>query len=254
MNKTSTTRAPGTFILISCLILSGVTMESRGAGEAKTGKGEWATTEKPKHSPYRVKNVNTTDIPAAILLGCKTMQGVFNADDNNVPFFGSSVRPEAYFSFSGCHSEAHVPGRHLNALLNAEDAVGAKLDEKAVENHRRAAFLSYSGAVPLPLNRETIGGRLVNFCPHNLREGFHALYALAKYRNDAKARDLAQRSIATIHELWKPESGWNVEKIRKLGLNYQECQGFIHGEARMIGPLVKYYRATGYGPIIRASP
>ena len=26
----------------------------------------------------------------------------------------------AFFSFNGWHSEAHVPGRHLNALLNAE--------------------------------------------------------------------------------------------------------------------------------------
>jgi hypothetical protein len=205
----------------------------------------------PMTPQRRLKDVNTTDLRSAIELGCKTMQNVFNADDQQVPFFGSHVYPgEPSFSFSGWHSEAHVPGRHLNALLNAEDAAGIQLDPAAVENHRRAAFLSYSGVVPLPLNRNAIGGPLVNFCPHNLREGFHALYALVKYRNDAKARDLAERSIQTVMELWKPDTGWDVEKIKSLGLNYQECQGFVHGEGRMMGPLVKYYRATGYGPAL----
>lgn len=199
----------------------------------------------------KVAQVNTTDIAAAIRLGCRTMQRVFNADDDQVPFFGSTLRPHAALHFSAHHSESHVPGRHLNALLNAEDAVGIDLDEGAVENHRRAALLSYSGPVPLPLNREHPGDPPVNFCPHNLREGFHALYALARYRDDRQAAELFERSIAAICDLWSPEGGWAVERLRGLGLQYQECQGFLHGEARMLGPLVKHYRATGSGSALR---
>ena len=76
----------------------------------------------------QLKDVNTTDISSAIRLGCRTMQSVFNADDRNIPFFSSSVRPHAELRFSSAHSESHVPGRHLNALLNAEDAEeGAQL-------------------------------------------------------------------------------------------------------------------------------
>ena len=178
------------------------------------------------------------------------MQSVLNADDDGVPFFGSRVRPEAVLSFSAHHSESHVPGRHLNALLNAEDAIGAEIDEEAVEAHRRAAFLSYSGAAPMPLNRDGIGGELVNFCPHNLREGFHALYALVKYRQDEEARALAEGSIAAIVDLWSPDEGWDLPALLELGLKYQECQGFVHGEARMMGPLVKLYQCTGYGPAL----
>ena len=70
------------------------------------------------------------------------MQSVFNADDGLVPFFGTTVRPDVAFSFSSHSSDAHVPGRHLNAMLNAEDAAGIELDEIAVENHRRAAFFN----------------------------------------------------------------------------------------------------------------
>ena len=101
----------------------------------------------------RVADLNTTDIAGAIRLGCRTMQSVFDADDGFVPFFGSTLRPHAALSFSPYHSESHVPGRHLNALLNAEDALGIALNEEAVENHRRAALLSYRGPVALPLNR-----------------------------------------------------------------------------------------------------
>ena len=72
----------------------------------------------------RVNDVNTTNILDAIRLGCRTMSSVFNADDDNVPFFGSTVRPEARLAFSPDCSEAHVPGRHLNAMLTAEAVAG----------------------------------------------------------------------------------------------------------------------------------
>ena len=48
----------------------------------------------------QLKDVNTTDVKDAIRFACQTMQSVFNADDNNIPFFGSRVRPEAYLGFS----------------------------------------------------------------------------------------------------------------------------------------------------------
>jgi len=199
----------------------------------------------------RLGDVNTTDIRDAISLGCRTMCSVFNADDNDIPFFSSSVWPHARLGFSPWHSEAHVPGRHLNALLNAEDACGIEIPEDAIEKHARAAFFSYSGPVPFPLNRDRIGGELVGFCPHNIREGFHALYALAKYRDSARARELAEASIAAVFEYWDPEKGWDHNALEKLGLREQGWDAvFITALARAIGPLVKYYKATGYGPAL----
>ncbi len=199
----------------------------------------------------RVENVNTTDIADAIRLGCRTMSSVFNADDNDIPFFGSRVRPVASLSFSPRHSESHVPGRHLNGLLNAENAIGISLDEEAIEKHTRAAFYSYSGPVALPLNRAELDGDLVNFSPHNVREGFHALYSLVAYRDSAKAREMAEASIESIFEYWDPEQDWKSEELRrKYGIIVYEEQSFIVGLARAIGPLVKYFRTTGYGPAL----
>ena len=193
----------------------------------------------------RLQDVNTTDIGAAIRLGCHVMQNVFNADDNDMPFFEATTWPYATLSFSPDLSECHVPGRHLNALLAAEAATGVEIDPAAVERHRRAAFFSFSGPLRLPLNRQVMDGPLVNFSPHNLREGLHALYALVKYRQDAQAQELAEAYLAEVVNLWNPAEGWAIERLRAHGLTYQAVQGPLNGETRMLGPLVKYYRATG---------
>ena len=200
--------------------------------------------------PVRLKDVNTTSIRDAVSLGCRNMGNVFNRDDHDMPFQGSEVWPDAELVFSNYFSEAHVPGRHLNALLNAEDAFGIHVDETVIEKHAKAAFFSYSGPVPLPLNRKTIGGKLETFFPHNLREGFHALYALVKYRKSEHASDLAEQSIAAIQKYWKPDTGWDRDYLSNtLGLEVVEAP-FIIGIGRALGPLVKYYRATQYKPAL----
>ena len=121
-------------------------------------------------------DVNTCDIREAIRLGCQAMANAFNPDDNDIPYGGASVRPVARMQGS---SEAHTPGRHLNAMLHAEEAVDVELDESAVEKHTQAAMFSYSRA-PLPLQRvrgADGGGRgePVELEDHDIREGFHAL-------------------------------------------------------------------------------
>ena len=146
----------------------------------------------------RLNDVNTTDLTDAIRLGCRMMCNVFNADDGDIPFFGSEVRPNPQFGFSGAHTESHVPGRHLNALLNAEDAAGIAVPADAIDKHANAAFFSYGGPLALPLNRSRIGGPLELFTTHNVREGFHALYPLVKYRGSERARELAERSIGEL--------------------------------------------------------
>jgi hypothetical protein len=197
-----------------------------------------------------VTDVNSTSIRAAVELGCRTMQSVFNADDDRIPFFGSEVLPDARLSFSHAHSESHVPGRHLNALLAAEAILGIQLDEQCVDDHTNAAFFSYSGAVALPLNRDEVGGPLSNFLPHNVREGFHALHALVRYRRSARARELAEASIDVIQRLWTPDGGWDGSLSKTHGIDVGEST-FVVGLGRALGPLVKYYRATGYGPALQ---
>ena len=48
----------------------------------------------------KLARVNDRDIAAAIRLGCRTMQNVFNADDEQVPFFRSLIEPETLLAHS----------------------------------------------------------------------------------------------------------------------------------------------------------
>lgn len=207
----------------------------------------------------KLDDINTTDIRDAIRLGCRTMSSVFNADDNDLPFFGAHVRPHPpALAWSDFHAESHIPGRHLNALLAAESVVGVEIDERVIEKHTRAAFLSYSGPVPLPLNRETMDGAPIRLISHNVREGFHALHALLRYRNCERAKELAEGSIDTILERWDPDEGWDGDYLeKKCGLkiwgtvdNTYRDGNILIGLGRSVGPVVKYYRATGYGPAV----
>ena len=202
----------------------------------------------------RLQDLNTTDIRDAIRLGCHNMSHCFNADDADIPYGGAQIRPRAEL---GGSSEAHSPGRHLNALLNAEDAAGIELDEDAVDKHARAAFFSYSRA-PLPLHRigvHTGGeGTPVELQDHDLREGFHALYALAKYRDSDRARELAEESIQVIFDYWVPAEQWDLERLERdlpVKVMRQGYGTFIQRLARSIGPLVKLYGATSHGPALQ---
>ena len=105
-----------------------------------------------------LSDVNETDLVGAIRLGCAAMARVFNADDpHGVAFFDAVAWPEPRLAFSDVHSEAHVPGRHLNALLAAEGLAGVEIDEQAVPRHRAALLMRDQGLDALVLAQpETI--------------------------------------------------------------------------------------------------
>ena len=185
----------------------------------------------------KLREVNTTDLVGAIYLGIHTMCNSFNADDADIPFGGAQVLPEGRFSSS---SESHLPGRHLNAVLNASDAVGIEVDEDCIQKHLKAAFFSYSQAT-LPLQRvpehEHVNNKPILLQEHDIREGFHALYSLTKYRGSDFARKLAQSSIDVISSYWVPDEQWNYDLIEKdlcVKIARAGSSTFIQGLARAI--------------------
>src|SRR3954466_9287331 len=116
-------------------------------------------------------DVNSTDLLGAIRVGCEAMGRVFDAGDpHDVAFFDAVAWPDPRLSFSDVHSEAHVPGRHVNGLLAAEGLAGVAADPAVIARDRAALLFSFSGDVPLPLNRARIDGPLEHFCQHNVRE------------------------------------------------------------------------------------
>ena len=196
----------------------------------------------------RMTDVNTTDIIDAIRLGCRSMERMFNPADDDLPYFRVFVRPEP---FLGMCMPDHVPGRHINALLNAEDVAGVAVDEDAIDKHARANYFSFSGPVSLSLSRVDFQGPPVQFHPHHVREAFHALYPLVQYRGSERARQVAEACIAAVFEYFDPAAGWDYDRLEnEHGLSCHRDGTFVTGVARCIGSLVKYYRATRYGPAL----
>lgn len=195
----------------------------------------------------RLENVNTTDIRDAVQLACQTMTRGFNRHDSNHPFFSAFIRPVARLGWSGHYSDAHVPGRHLNALVAANRAMGVEIDGRAVRKHADALHFSFSGEVPLPLNRATIAAdRPTAFLAHNLREGFHGLYALMQWDEDGQAFALAGRAIDFINRNWDPVAGWSIQESPSgFGPNH-----VVSGAGRAIGPLVKIHNLTQHRPAL----
>ncbi len=195
----------------------------------------------------RLGNVNTVDVRDAVQLACQTMTRGFNRHDSNHPFFSAFIRPAARLGWSGHYSDAHVPGRHLNALVAANEVMGVEIDGQAVRKHAAALFFSFSGEIPLPLNRATIAAdKPTAFLAHNLREGFHGLYALLQWDEDGRAFSLTRRAIDFINRNWDPVDGWLIQ---------ESPSGFmpnhvVSGAGRAIGPLVKIHNLTQYRPAL----
>ena len=195
--------------------------------------------------PARVSNVNTTSIPAAVELACSAMGQVFNPADNGYSYMYTRIWPDGWLGFSPYHGAVQMSGRHLDALLAAEDALGVDLDEGVLAQHTAATFFSL-GAGPLPCNHNEPGGALTSVDEHSIREAVHGLHALARYRASDRAVEAAEALIAEIRRFWRAESDWDQNAVQAAyGLPMTARPTFVEGVARSIGPLVKYYGATG---------
>lgn len=203
--------------------------------------------------PARVANVNTTSIPAAVELACRAMGHVFNPADNGYPYMYTRIWPDGWLGFSPYHGAIQLSGRHLDALLAAEDALGIEADEDVVRQHTEACFFSLR-AGPLPCNHSTPGGPLTSVDEHSIREAVHGLHALARYRTSDRAAAAAEALIADIRRFWSAESDWDHAAVRRAyGLPMTARPTFVEGVGRAIGPLTKLYQATGSGAALETA-
>ena len=195
--------------------------------------------------PARVANVNTTSIPAAVELACRAMGHVFNPADNGYPYMYTRIWPDGWLGFSPYHGAIQLSGRHLDALLAAEDVLGIEADEAVVRQHSEACLFSL-GAGPLPCNHSTPGGPLTSVDEHSIREAVHGLHALARYRDSDRAADAAEALIADVRRFWSAEGDWDQVGLQAAyGLPMTARPTFVEGVGRAIGPLTKLYQATG---------
>lgn len=198
--------------------------------------------------PARVK-VNTTGLELAIREGCNPMQKMVDPAHGNLPYFSNIMSGSD--PGNGHHpsvSMGHMPGRWLNALLNAEDAVGVRLNEQIIRDLTRWTYISLDHPMGIAMDLD-----IKTFKPipgsdlHNLRETMHALYALVKYRRDKTALNIARKQIQTVDTFYNFDTGvWDEKAFnRRFAAKTNAGDPFPRHFGRYIGPLVKLYKACG---------
>lgn len=205
-------------------------------------------------------NVNKRDMRLALKEALRPMMTFFDPNHGNIPYFGNAMTGERWGnSHSTTFSMAHIPGRWLNGLLNAEDVLGketANLDERAVSTlaHWARYSISASKLGFAPCIDENTTEPILKTDLHNLREVMHALAALVQYRGDEEAKACGLKLIDEVdkyfdyesgqfrEELWKQETGGS---LYKWGAINEDEITFPVTFGRYIGPLVKFYKATG---------
>ena len=209
--------------------------------------------------PYnKYVEVNQRDLYAAIANGIWPMLNNYDPKRNMLPYFGNVMSQGSDFGNShdsGC-SLSHIPGRWLNALLEAENTIDISVNDKHIEILRRWAFRSMEGDdvfLPVWIDTDTLD-IIKKVDLHNLRETLLAFSALCQYRDDEKAYELAIKLIANadkyydyksftfLYDKFTADTGSEVayyDPHKKIALPFPQNFG------RYIGALVKFYKATG---------
>ena len=201
-------------------------------------------------------NCNTRDLDLAIREGMRPMQTFFDTRRGNLPFFGNEMAPNCRNSHHPTFSAAHIPGRWLAALLHAEEVTGITADPEAVENLRKWAFATLEEhPIGFPACMDFDKMEFIDATDlHNLREIMHALFALVKWRQDDHARELALGVIRSLNRYFDFETAKFDEEsyTRETGAKamYSCCapsEGLLFPVhfGRYMGPLVKFWRASG---------
>ena len=72
-------------------------------------------------------NVNKRDLRLALKEALRPMMTFFDPSHGNIPYFGNCMTGENWGNaHSTTFSMAHIPGRWLNGLLNAEDVLAKR--------------------------------------------------------------------------------------------------------------------------------
>ena len=204
--------------------------------------------------------VNKRSLRLALEEALGPMMTFFDPNRGNLPYFGNSMTGENWGNtHADVYSLAHIPGRWLNGLLNAEDVLGreeAALDEDAVNTLAHWARFSLSATklgFPPCIDVNT-GEPVQKVCLHNLREVMHAMTALVRFRGDHEAKALGLGLIGSVDRYFDYATGrfretqWRRETGGELT---DPDDAFPVTFGRYIGPLVKFYRATGEISAIR---
>ncbi|MBD3175108.1 MAG: hypothetical protein GF320_08000 [Armatimonadia bacterium] len=190
-----------------------------------------------------------TDVIGAASLGVRSMTSMFDRDRDDEPYFYANLRDDgtAELHHSINIGIPHVVGRALWACMAAEELMGVPFPEAGLAVLERYLKLSFDNEHHLNsyVDPDRGGERFVEF--HNMREGLYGLVALIMGRDSTWAREKADLMLQTLASITDDTGRWSPRLVEQMGASGRFEGVSVPNAARMVDPLLAYYRLTGSG-------
>ncbi len=191
--------------------------------------------------------LQSVDLRNHIRLGVDHIyHGAINRSRGCLPLVTFELRQTPIHVLHSWWGVPHMAGRFLDALAVASDVIEFPEDREADEGLVKFIFDSLDNNMNLPVHNfgDEQGRRLAWM--HNCREVLLALTGLWRWKKNEKALDTAKRFVRTLEQVTREtgsfpgsecteESGWGGEMAEYPNTH----------SGRLVGALVRYYRATG---------
>lgn len=194
----------------------------------------------------------SADLIERLRLASRHVCGMLDADHGEMPYFYVERRADGT-AFAGAFSspevdQAQVVGRAMDALFYVEAFTGEAIPAHCEEVYTRYLLGLFENEDALPSVYDPKQDRKRFIDGHSMREDLEGLVWLIERRDSDIAREYAHRMMRTLRRVTDDDFGISPKLVGEAGLGeifwtISEVQTISSG--RLVGPIVKYYRATG---------
>ena len=213
-------------------------MAARLAGTPPVSGGE----SRARLNPWRLQDA---DLRSYMLLGVRHIYGsAINRSRGCLPYVRFNLTEEPTWARHEYWGSPHMVGRFLDALAVCSPILNLPADREAVEGLQR--LLHESIANPSGLAFDTLPGPdgKRTAALHHSREVLLGLLGLRKWQGSEPSIRLARNFVRKLDVLTRATGSFPSDKYSQEGWIPSPTRKLNQTSGRLIGALVKYFRAT----------
>ena len=211
---------------------------ARAAGPPPGSGGE----SRARLNPWRLKDA---DLRSYMLLGVRHIyRSAINRSRGCLPYVRFNLTEEPTWARHEYWGSPHMVGRFLDALAVCSPILDLPADREAVEGLQR--LLHESIANPSGLAFDTLPGPdgKRTAALHHSREVLLGLLGLRNWQGSESSIQLARRFVRTLEGVTRSTGAFPSDKYSEEGWIPSPTRKLNQTSGRLIGALVKYFRAT----------
>ena len=194
-------------------------------------------------NPWRLRDA---DLRSYMLLGVRHIyRSAINRDRGCLPYVRFNLTEEPTWARHEYWGSPHMVGRFLDALAVCSPILELPPDREAVEGLQR--LLHQSVDHPSGLAFDTLPGPdgKRTAALHHSREVLLGLLGLRQWQGSEPSIHLARRFVRRLEEVTRDTGSFPSDKYSEEGWISSPTRKLNQTSGRLIGALVKYFRATG---------